>query len=106
MTYDKLEGTVGIIEVDIDEFCDCWLKVAMQGYNCDSPHVNVGYISISSPKPYMTGEHYTLVYPQQENNILLDMIELYENYIIYFEQWVRKDERYNIRKLIEEIGND
>lgn len=108
--YEPLNGTVDVKTVSVARFTSRLLENNTRGYNTSNINFYDDYISFSAPYNGF-GEHHTLVLTKEECedffNLKATMREYYsyileEYYIPLFENWVRKDERYNIKeKLIE-----
>jgi hypothetical protein len=103
--YEKLAGTHDIKEVSYEDFVECWFESQTRGYNTHSPVVYDDYIALSSPLPNRGGVHYTLIYEckhSDKKNPYEVLYDMFYEYLISFESWVREDERYNIIELIKE----
>lgn len=106
--YEKLEHTHDIKEVSFNDFVECWVKSETRGYNTHTPVIHDTYLALSSPLPNKGGVHYTLIYNCEDENPYKVLYEMHSEYLIYYEEWVRKDERFNVVEKIrdKEEGNE
>jgi hypothetical protein len=106
MEYEILDSTSDVQEVSFEDFVECWVKSQTRGYNQHNPVVYDNYLALSSPLPNKTGFHYTLIYDcknSDTDNPYKCLYEMFNEYLIHYEKWVREDERYNIVELIKNI---
>ena len=101
--YEKLDSTRDVQEVSFEDFVVCWVKSQTRDYNQHNPVVYDNYLALSSPLPNKTGFHYTLIYDCEDENPYKVLYEMFNEYLIHYEKWVREDERYNIIELIKKI---
>ena len=94
----KLEGTVGVTEVDLFDFVDAVINCNQRCYNNSGIKKLDKYLVISNPRPLdKYGYHYTLLLDSKK----IDFIDLiYE--IIWHMKEVHKEEKKKILKKLKE----
>lgn len=109
--FELLEGTTKVLLVSVDRFTKRLLENNTRGYNKSNIHFYDDYISLSAPLDGV-GVHNTLVLTKEECEEFFNLSEtmrgyysyiLEEYYIPLYEEWVRKDERYNIKQKLDEV---
>lgn len=104
--YTILENTTAVQVVTFEDFVKCWFESQTRGYNQHSPVVYDNYLALSSPLPNRTGFHYTLIYDCEDENPYEVLYDMHYEYLFYYEEWVRDDEKCNIIELIKNIGKE
>lgn len=109
--YEMLEGTTKVLLVNVDRFTKRLVENNTRGYNNHNINFYDDYISLSAPLDGV-GVHNTLVLTKEACEEFFNLSEtmrgyysyiLDEYYIPLFEEWTRKDERYNIKQKIDEV---
>ena len=109
--YEMLEGTNKVSLVSVDRFTKRLLENNTRSYNNHNINFYDDYISLSAP---LDGEgyHNTLVLTKEKCEEFFDLGETMRGYYSYildeyylplFEEWVRKNERYNIKQKLDEV---